>query len=621
MLWSLLALLPLVAIYFLKVRPRRKSTTAFFLWQNVLQEKSSYSLFQQLRNFWSLLLMLLAATAVCFAMGRPEWSDDRQDLIILIDRSASMEALEGRSTRLDLARQMATHVIEGLNGSQRASIATVGQNLTFLSHLTDNPRELLDAVARVVPSNDIFNWNALHNLKNHRSQWQHSHRVILISDGNFAAHELPKHIELLRIGTAQENIGLVAADMAYLPSGENRLAFYYQIASSFNREQKIDLTVSHLDPSGSEQLKKVIPLTITPGIQAPEVFTLDDAQPGRWVARLDIHDALESDNLAYLSANQPPPVRVAVDASDRFFLEHSVLAFSQGKNLLTLVTSPAQNIPPSETDSSAQPQIANNPHITLAKGATPDAPLAILFQPEGNSPWWSHLGNEVETGTPRVIAEGHPVLRHLDPATISFVGARQLTPIEGAQVLVADENDLPLIYKATRSGRSVVVVNIDPLAAEFYFSAWFPVLVHSAATHLAGREIPLAASYRPGDAIPIPGASEKSVSQFYRVDPQTSDERPGDNRLPESTSEKSDVQGKWLSAADRIGFYEIKNASGKWAVGVSLLASEETVLTNANAESTNKPLRRGHAPAYLLTVLAIAVLTIESLLYHRRKVG
>lgn len=626
MLWSLVALLPLVAIYFLKVRPRRKPTTAFFLWEKIFQEKRTSSLFQRLRNLWSLLLMLLAAAAICFALGRPEWADERQDLIILIDQSASMGALEGRSTRLDLAKRMAADVVEGLNGNQRAAIATIGRKLTFLSHLTENPRELLDAVEQVQLSDDAFNSDALLTVGDHTDQWQRDHRVIFISDGSSNENGLPEHIELLPVGTPQNNVGLVAVDMAYLPSGENRLGFYYQIASTFQNPQKIDLIVARLDDSGNEELKKVIPLTIASGVQTPEVFTLDDALPGRWIARLETNDALASDNTAHLVALRPPPIRVAVDASDPFFFENSVLAFSQGNgtqgggaqghDLLTLADRLTAGKTASDETAENSPEMASGAEVTLAMGTTPEATRTILFQPAGDGPWWSELGEEVVTGAPRVIAEDHPVLRHLNIASISFVGARQLVPIEGAQVLVADENEVPLIYKATRGERSVVVVNIDPLAADFYFSAWFPVLIHSAATHLVGRELPLAASYRPGEAIPIPGAGEKSVSQFLRSELPTSDT----NSLKPTTND-TEVHGKWFSEADHIGFYEIENRSGVWPVGVSLMATEESLLNNDSDERTTKPLSRGRAPAQWLTLLAIVVLAAESLLYHRRKVG
>ncbi len=116
MLWSLLAIIPRAAIYLLKVRPQRRPTTAYFLWEKIFQEKRTSSLFQRLRDVFSLLLMALALAAICFALAQPEWSDERQDLLIVIDNSASMAALDGGGTRLESAKDLASGLIEGLNG-------------------------------------------------------------------------------------------------------------------------------------------------------------------------------------------------------------------------------------------------------------------------------------------------------------------------------------------------------------------------------------------------------------------------------------------------------------------------------------------------------------------------
>ena len=37
--WTFLALIPLLGVYFLKVRPRRVTTTALFLWMRIYEEK------------------------------------------------------------------------------------------------------------------------------------------------------------------------------------------------------------------------------------------------------------------------------------------------------------------------------------------------------------------------------------------------------------------------------------------------------------------------------------------------------------------------------------------------------------------------------------------------------
>ena len=62
----------------------------------------------------------------------------------------------------------------------------------------------------------------------------------------------------------------------------------------------------------------------------------------------------------------------------------------------------------------------------------PNSELAVIFQPAGESDWWSELGDEVEAGAARVLIENHPVLRHLDATSILFVGACPIAPAAGA---------------------------------------------------------------------------------------------------------------------------------------------------------------------------------------------
>jgi hypothetical protein len=72
---------------------------------------------------------------------------------------------------------------------------------------------------------------------------------------------------------------------------------------------------------------------------------------------------------------------------------------------------------------------------------------------------------------------------------------------------------------------------------------------------------------------------------------------------------------------DEVGFYELNNASGDWLSGSSLLSATETLIGNAEVKETATSINRGTSPMAWLTLLAIAVLAGESILYQRRKVG
>jgi hypothetical protein len=589
MLWSLAALAPLAAIYLLKVRPRRRPTTALFLWRQIVQERRPHHLLHRLRDLWSLLLMALAFAAVAFALAEPRWGTaNKQDLLLLIDTSASMAAPDGGSTRLARAQERLRSVARSMDGVQRVAVASIDRDLRFLSHLTDNPREILAAVDRVKVSNHRLNLRALprepEKVKKDSSNGnEKSHRVLFVSDGGFDAAALPPYVELIRVGEPRENIGLVAADLDFVRGQKDQLRFFFQTAAAGDEPRELDLLLSFIDGESTE-LKKVIPITVRPGVNEPQVLTIEDAQPGRWVARLDHEDSLAADNTVYLVARRPPPIDISVVADDRFFLENSVLAFSREADMLRLATESAQ--------------------VLLAQGAGPDADRVIVLGPNGDSPWWQSLGEEVEVSAPRVLIEDHPALKHIDAATIQFLGARQITPPPGAQILVDSPESVPLIYAVSRQGKRAVVVNMNPVEAEFYFSAWFPVLVYSASTHLVGREEPLLSVY-PTDSVASLPVNEQDISQV---------------KSPSSSSRE--VQGKYLADLSEPGFYQVEMGNAQETVASSLLAAEETLLTAARHEAAEvAPLLGGMPPAYWLTVAAIVLLTTESVLYHRRKVG
>jgi hypothetical protein len=530
--------------------------------------------------------MALAFAAVAFALAEPRWgSAEHRDLLVLLDTSASMQARDGGSTRLARAQERIRDLARAMDGVQRVAVATIDRDLRFLSHLTDNPREILATVDRVACTNHELNLRALPREpeKKENGDEANRYRVLLVSDGSFDVAALPPHVVLVRVGEPQENIGLVAADLDFVPGQQDQLRFFFQVASSSKERRQRDLLLSFAEGDVSE-LKKVIPLAVEPGVNKPQVLTIDGGKPGQWIAQLDHDDALAADDAVYLVARRPPPIDIAVQAENRFFLEQSVLAFAREADMLRLV--------------------AEAPQVVLAQGAGPKAARVIVLGPDGESPWWESLGEEIEVTAPRILVEDHPALRHIDPATIQFIGARRITPPAGTQVLVDTPEGVPLIYVASRGGSRAVVVNLDPVAAEFYFSAWFPVLVHSAATHLVGREQPLLAVYPPKAAVPIP----------------VNDEDTSELATPSGARRK--VRGKEFADLSELGFYELKTGQTSEPIACSLLSTEETLLGGSNDKSVDlASLPKGLPPSYWLTALAIVVLTTESILYHRRKVG
>ncbi|MEM1061722.1 MAG: hypothetical protein AAGJ97_05255, partial [Planctomycetota bacterium] len=229
----------------------------------------------------------------------------------------------------------------------------------------------------------------------------------------------------------------------------------------------------------------------------------------------------------------------------------------------------------------------------------------------GGSAFWASLGDELDVVAPRVVADDHPVLRDIDPLSIAYVGSRELTPPAGSEVLVASADGVPLIYVTKGRGRSAVVVNLEPAEAEFFYSAWFPVLVRASARHLVGRAESLRATYPPGADVVIPGGEELSGSFFG----------PDDMEVP--------VVGGRLDALAAPGFYEWRSSPSGGSdeterpltVACGTQSAAETLLPSGGSEGETAGTGGGRGIGHWLVVAAVLCVTAESVLYHRRKIG
>lgn len=588
MWWGLLALLPLVAIYFLKVRPTRKPATAWFLWAKVFEERRARTLFERFRDVFSLLLLIAVFVAIVAAAARPYWlGDSRRDLVLLIDNSASMNTLEAGVSRLQLAKQAAADIVQALDGNQRCSVASVADSVVFHSNLTDSPRELLDAIEQISSTSVPASSAALAQFVSGATAT--GPRRLVLSDGCWGnVGTWVEGLEWLKIGNdSAGNVGIVACDMQRLPLADSPVGVYLQVASSYTEPVTVDLAVYH---ETDERLKKIVPMEIKPGINAAEVWRITEADEGRWFFRLEIEDRLADDNQAY--AYLPPlvPVDVAVVGEDRFFYDNSVQAFATGDRWLRLV----------EPTEAAVVMLPGNLAMTEVSS---DAAL-LIFNPSGESPYWANLADEMIVGVATVRDEDHPLVRHWDPTSLAWLGAKRLQAPAGAEVLVAADDGTPLLYRATDRGRRVVVVNLDPRQADFFLSPWFPVLVYSMATHLSGQ----------GEPKPTIVATGQDWREFF----------PDDSQGLEWTTPDGETRSLTAAELGRIGdlgFHQFKSGAQAWQVGVSLLQATESLLQVSAVKENSEPVTRRWSPAFWVTGLAILVLIAESVLYHRRWVG
>ena len=598
-LWGLLGLILLAVVYLIKVHPVRRKTSAWFLWQGIFQEHRAASFLQKLRDWLSLLLMALAFLLMVLALAQPVLRDgaSASRLVLIVDNSLSMQA----DGRLDEARRSAQEWVRSLPAGGRAAVFSLSGELVSRTGFTASRRELMRGLDHVVANDVPFNPAAL----SHFSSEGEEQRVLLFTDGCFDGIEsITNSVELIKVGEPRDNAGIASFDVRRIPGEDNPLGVFFRIYSGASEPVEADVVLAQGTGDG---IQRVIPLTLEPGMNEPEVLQLVNGQAGKWFLTLEIDDALGRDNQAFAYVPEPSPVRVAVRAPEtHVFWQLCVEAFGEGVNGLVM----------SDVD----------PHLELYRGqaATNGAERLAVFAPSGTSPYWQSVSGDPQESAIRVLLAKHPLMRFTNLDGLVVGGVRQIEPPEQAVVLAETDSGIPLIYKTTQAGRdgffttedteiqrnnsegtgsvnsvpsseaggknnseemrTAYVLNFDPAESHFFLNPQFPVLVWSLASELMELEQEPPASYRAGGAV------------FILAD--------GSVRPLES-----------------FGFHEVVSGSKTQTVACSTAPVSEINLDNAAFNVGEQIRTTGFPLSDWFLAAALLLLVLEFALYHRRKVG
>ena len=125
----------LIWIYRRSRKKRRVEISSIIPWRLLRESVVRSSLFRADLLFWVQLAILLALT---LAACRPYWRraaapERRRHFVLVLDRSASMQAREGGSSRFDLARDRAIRFVRRLGTGDRVTLIAAGARSEVLA--------------------------------------------------------------------------------------------------------------------------------------------------------------------------------------------------------------------------------------------------------------------------------------------------------------------------------------------------------------------------------------------------------------------------------------------------------------------------------------------------------
>ncbi|MBW2523088.1 MAG: BatA and WFA domain-containing protein [Deltaproteobacteria bacterium] len=306
------ALVPLVVLYILKVRRKKRTVGSTWLWQAAQRDLMARSPFKRLVVQLPLILQALALIALALAAGRPATRGKAltgNHVAIIIDTSASMAAIDPQAgkARIEIAKESAKELSYGLPPGADAMLIDAGRDARVALPPDRDTRRLRTAIDAVT-ARDVEGSlaEAVALAVSRLKQLSGDRSVVVLTDGNLA-HPLAFEgaavpVELIRVGQPIDNTAIVRLDVrsGRSPASDQEQVEAFLLVANYGAEpREVFVTMRQRNASDVLASRKV---RIEPGVSEPVVLSFSPT-PGDYgaglVFDLSPRDAMPVDDVAY----------------------------------------------------------------------------------------------------------------------------------------------------------------------------------------------------------------------------------------------------------------------------------------------------------------------------------
>ncbi len=643
-LYAAAAAVPLLLLlYFLKLKRREVTVSSTLLWKRAVQDLQVNAPFQRLRRNLLLLLQLLTLLAILLALAGPVMTLSRgpgQRYVVLIDRSASMNATDVSPTRLDEAKRQAKVFVESMrsgavfslrDGADHAMVIAFDQHAKVMCNFTSDVRQLTAAIDAIEPTDGVSQLGEAITIARAFAQApgaepgtrtaENAAKLVLFSDGRIddadtiavTSDELVFH----SIGESQDNVAITAMKARRRYEQPDEVEIFASLVNYGSQPVTRDV---QLGVSGDvRSVRSVTIPAALPGTDdtPPEPgkmavnFSLSHSGAGIVEVRQLENDILACDNAAWSILESPKPL--------------SVLLVTQGNPVLesALRACPIAKLDPCTPAGfdAMDPVLfnaADSYDVVVLDGHVPShlprcRYLTFGAIPEGidvNSP------GQVEDQIVVDWRSRHPVMQYVNLTNLFATQTLAMDLPRDAEVL-AEFNNSPAMAMLHRRGSTFLLVGFDVLESNWPFEPGFVLFCYNALNYLA-VQMNGADEYELEVAEPIVVEDVPTGVVVTIKAPQAAgvEVRPDPSRTVR------------FSGTYRVGVYDVEvpdEAARFYAV--NLLSPEESriepkkeiAFSGVQVTSQEEGVQRANVPLWpILILIALVLVCIEWLIYNLR---
>ena len=596
---------PLLLLYFLKVRRREMAVSSLLLWDPALRDREASTFFQRLQRDPLLILQILALLLLAAALARPAvtvMGHGNKRVVIVMDSSASMKATDVSPSRFVQAQREALGLLGGLGEGAEVMVIDAGVQPRVAVPFTRKHDEVAGAIRGLQG----------HDLPNRLHEGVRTARALVGADPQAEIHVFtdgahPRALEAqgndvrirwVGVGQRSNNVGITGLSVRRNYFGTHNTQAFMSVANYASEPQTFSLTLTLDGETLAERT-----LTLEPSVRRAVVVPFTDPGGGIVRLRLNASDDLAADNVAY--AVLPPQRQIAVllVSPGNLFLEKALKTDPQVKLDVKKPEEYQGGMDGADVVilDSASPSRVGNGRFILVNTVPPDVPLEVL----------GRLENPVIMDWDRT----HPIMRQLDFAKIAIEDALRVRPLAAGKTLVETVGG-PLIYTLEERDRKAVFFGFDLFKSDFPLRVAFPLMLSKSLRwlHPAGLD-QSSLSLSTGQPILLP--VEHGVTTATVTTPS--------GRRVEAQVTRGVAS---FAETDEVGVYTVGTSRGDTRVAVNLMSAEEsdlaprplpTFVEGARVEAPTVPIQRELWPLFVL--VALILFALEGLLYWRRQTG
>ncbi len=486
---SILAIVPILLFYLIRQRPRPITVSTFLFWDLLTPQTRSNPLWRRLRRWISWLLQVLFLLLLLFALAQPFFSGTGQgqrDLILILDANPSMEASNQEGNSWQQAIHQAHIIIGQMRSIDRAMILLAGEEPQIVQTWSRDRQQLKDTLQPLSPATRPSNVETSLRLAHNLITGNPSGEILLFSDlvwSNPPAENLMSNVQVFHSQVRGSHAGIVQ----FSGRRSHNLPGQYQLHAEVAYEGDTPWT-GEVQLWRNERLVDIRPLEVESGgkwqYQWKNVSTREQSYRLELVSNNPGQTPLiQSDQRAFLIVPEVKPRRVAVIGPRDPYIEAVLRSIPSAQHVYALSDTPLPDL------------------LLILQGNPPEDVTHIpsLYIQPTESGFWGNSGELITAPSVLTWANQHPLLEHVDVASVKIASARHYTPPPDAEGFI-EGMESPLLYGRWDENRKWLVLAFNIHDSNLVFRTAFPIFISNLLYHLK-QENSLPQALLPGETV------------------------------------------------------------------------------------------------------------------------